>query len=74
MARKEEAPVPGIPESSGKPLKVCATCSFWSYEFKGFCRRLGQGVGRFWICADWAPAEGQPPERPDRPGASGPTA
>ena len=36
-----------------RPLKVCATCRFWSYQHKGFCQRLGQGVGRFWVCADW---------------------
>ena len=40
-----------------RPLKVCGTCRFWSYQYKGFCQRLGQGVGRFWLCADWT-AEG----------------
>jgi hypothetical protein len=60
-----------LPES--RPLKVCATCRYWSYEFKGFCQRLGQGVGRFWICADWTPAEGKAPEGQTR-GAPGPAA
>ncbi len=41
-----------------RPLKVCATCRFWSYRYKGFCQRLGQGVGRFWVCVDWAAAAG----------------
>ena len=57
-----------------RPLKVCHTCRYWSYKYKGFCERLHQGVGRFWICEDWTEAaEGpdQPPEA-DRPGAAGP--
>ncbi len=40
------------------PLKVCQTCHHWSYEFKGLCRRLGQGVGRFWTCEDWTEKAG----------------
>jgi hypothetical protein len=43
-----------------RPLKVCHTCRFWSYKYKGFCQRLGQGVGRFWTCADWAAAGDEP--------------
>ncbi len=48
------AKIPAMPENSdtGK-LKVCCTCSFWSYQYKGFCRRLEQGVGKFYICEDW---------------------
>ena len=34
-------------------LKVCCTCRFWSSQYKGFCHRLDQGVGKFWICEDW---------------------
>ena len=34
-------------------LKVCCTCRFWSSHYKGFCHRLEQGVGKFWICEDW---------------------
>ncbi len=45
-------------------LKVCCTCAHWSYKYKGFCHRLGQGVGKFWMCEDWSPvaadAEGVP--------------
>ncbi len=34
-------------------LKACCTCSFWSYQHKGFCHRLEQGAGKFWMCEDW---------------------
>jgi hypothetical protein len=37
-------------------LKVCCTCSFWSYQYKGFCHRLEQGAGKFWMCEDWKAA------------------
>lgn len=36
-------------------LKVCCTCRHWSYKYKGFCHRLEQGVGKFWMCQDWSP-------------------
>jgi hypothetical protein len=52
-----------------RPLKVCSTCRYWSYKYKGLCTRLNQGVGRFWICEDWQAAE----ERP-LPAASAPAA
>ena len=43
-----------MPENQGEPtLKVCLTCRYWSYKYKGLCERLNQGAGRFWICADW---------------------
>jgi hypothetical protein len=48
-----------IPETD-RPLKVCHTCRYWSYRYKGLCLRLEQGVGKFWTCEDWAaivPAE-----------------
>ena len=37
-------------------LRVCCTCSFWSYQHKGFCHRLEQGAGKFWMCEDWSGA------------------
>jgi len=40
-----------------RPLKVCSTCRYWVYRYKGLCTRLNQGVGKFWICADWVAAE-----------------
>jgi hypothetical protein len=40
-------------EIEKRQLKVCCTCRFWSYRYKGFCHRLEQGVGKFWICEDW---------------------
>ena len=46
-----------MPESSAKSqLKVCCTCGFWSYQHKGFCHRLEQGAGKFWLCEDWSAA------------------
>jgi len=46
-------------ESDKNQLKVCCTCNFWSYRYKGYCHRLEQGVGKFWVCEDWeaVPAE-----------------
>ncbi len=58
-------------ENQERPLKVCHTCRFWSYKYKGFCQRLGQGVGRFWVCAEWAAAGGQPTATDEREGAAG---
>uniref|UniRef100_A0A7V6DQL3 Uncharacterized protein n=1 Tax=Desulfobacca acetoxidans TaxID=60893 RepID=A0A7V6DQL3_9BACT len=40
-------------EESEKQMKVCCTCIFWSYQHKGFCHRLEQGAGKFWMCEDW---------------------
>ena len=49
-------------------LKVCCTCSFWSYQFKGFCHRLEQGVGKFWRCEDWSAVSAETKESlPDTP-------
>jgi hypothetical protein len=52
--------------SKENQLKVCCTCSFWSYQHKGYCHRLQQGAGKFWMCEDWEPAaakaEKSPPE------------
>ncbi len=63
-----------MPTKKGeRPLKVCHTCRYWSYKLKGFCEHLHQGVGRFWICEDWAETAGfhdHPPET-DSPGAAG---
>ncbi len=42
-----------------RPLKVCHTCRHWSTRYKGFCARLQQGVGRFWICEDWTESLGE---------------
>ena len=36
-----------------RQLKVCCTCGFWSFQHKGFCHRLEQGAGKFWMCEDW---------------------
>jgi len=49
-------------------VKVCHTCRHWSYRYKGYCARLNQGVGRFWMCEEWSaaaaeePREGRPAE------------
>ncbi len=49
-------------------LKVCCTCNFWSSRYKGFCQRLGQGVGKFWMCEDWkAVADETAESLPDAP-------
>ncbi len=48
-----------------RPLKVCHTCRHWIYRYKGLCQRLGQGVGKFWYCEEWA-------EAAKNPGASNP--
>jgi len=46
-------------------LKVCHTCQYWSYRYKGYCARLNQGVGRFWMCEEWsAPEAAEPREEP----------
>jgi hypothetical protein len=37
-------------------LKVCCTCSYWSFQHKGVCHRLEQGAGKFWMCGDWLAA------------------
>jgi hypothetical protein len=51
-----------------RPLKVCSTCRHWVYRYKGFCTRLNQGAGKFWICADWtAPADPGSPAKPPAP-------
>jgi hypothetical protein len=55
-------------EKGDRPLKVCQTCRYWSYRYKGFCSRLDQGVGRFWSCVAWVEAEEAPSrEAPGRP-------
>jgi len=58
-------------KSEKRPLKVCSTCQYWSVQHKGFCHRLEQGVGKFWMCADWsaAVAEGKVPH-PNTPEAA----
>jgi len=38
-------------------MKVCHTCRYWSTKLKGYCHRLEQGVGKFWICEDWVARE-----------------
>jgi hypothetical protein len=50
------------------PLKVCCTCRYWSYKYKGLCARLNQGVGKFWICEDWTAAD-DPKEAEDARGS-----
>jgi hypothetical protein len=40
-----------------RPLKVCSTCRYWSYKYKGLCSRLNQGVGKFWACEEWLAAD-----------------
>jgi hypothetical protein len=52
-------------------LKVCHTCRHWSYTHKGFCARINTGVGRFWMCEEWAAAEPQESGQ-ENPAASGP--
>jgi hypothetical protein len=49
------------------PLKVCSTCHYWVYRHKGLCTRLNQGVGKFWVCENWAAADVA------APGAEAPT-
>ena len=49
-------------EESEKQLKVCCTCSFWSFQHKGFCHRLEQGAGKFWMCEDWNAAAAEAEE------------
>ena len=46
-------------------LKVCCTCGFWSYQHKGFCHRLEQGAGKFWVCGDWSTAAEAEESLPD---------
>ena len=41
-------------------LKVCSTCHYWVYRYKGLCTRLNQGVGKFWLCEDWSAAGDHP--------------
>ena len=43
-------------EENGKQLKACCTCSYWTFKHKGFCHRLEQGAGKFWMCEDWSAA------------------
>jgi hypothetical protein len=43
-----------------RPLKVCSTCRYWIYRYKGLCTRLNQGVGKFWVCEDWLAAADRP--------------
>jgi hypothetical protein len=43
-----------------RTLKVCSTCRYWTYKYKGLCTRLNQGVGKFWICEDWTAAADRP--------------
>ena len=53
-----------------RPLKVCSTCRSWTYKYKGLCTRLNQGVGKFWLCEDWAAADDR--SVPAAPGADAP--
>jgi hypothetical protein len=53
-----------MPEESDNQLKVCCTCSHWSFQHKGFCHRLEQGAGKFWMCEDWNPAATNTKESP----------
>jgi hypothetical protein len=46
----EAAPARGKGETI---LKICKTCSHWSYENKGICHRENRGVGQFWHCEEW---------------------
>ncbi len=50
-----------------RPLKVCHTCRHWIYRYKGLCERLGQGVGKFWHCEDWAQAAPGKPGQAENP-------
>ncbi len=40
-------------EEKKHSLKVCSTCRHWTPRLKGFCDRLQQGVGKFYICEGW---------------------
>ena len=52
------------------PLKVCSTCHYWVYRYKGLCTRLNQGVGKFWLRENWAAADDR--LVPAAPGAPAP--
>lgn len=54
-----------------RPLKVCYTCRYWTYTYKGLCTRLNQGVGKFWICEDWTGADDLPSAGTPKEAASG---
>jgi hypothetical protein len=58
-------------KSEDRPLKVCATCRHWVYQYKGLCTRLNQGVGKFWMCEGWAAAEGN--AKTGKPGVATPS-
>jgi hypothetical protein len=45
---------------NARPLKVCTSCNYWVYRHKGLCTRLNQGVGKFWLCENWAAADDRP--------------
>ncbi len=54
--------------SEKSQLKVCCTCGFWSYQYKGYCHRLEQGAGKFWMCEDWSAVAAKAEESlPDAP-------
>jgi len=54
-------------------VKVCHTCQYWSYRYKGYCARLNQGVGRFWMCEEWTQAPGgEPREESPQAGPAAP--
>ena len=51
-------------------LRACCTCSFWSYQHKGFCHRLEQGAGKFWMCEDWNAAAEAEASLAETPGSA----
>jgi len=55
-----------------RPLKVCSTCRYWTYKYKGLCTHLNQGVGKFWVCADWMAADDDQGRAPSAAEASAP--
>lgn len=34
-------------------VKCCCTCKFWESKLKGYCTKIGQGVGKFHYCESW---------------------
>jgi hypothetical protein len=60
--------------SEKSQLKVCCTCGYWSYQHKGFCHRLEQGAGKFWVCEDWSATAAVAAEPPLESALAGGTA
>jgi hypothetical protein len=55
-------------KQKGFTLKVCRTCRYWSDKHKGFCTRVQQGAGQFWMCEDWLEIPDNPPNPQENEG------